>query len=555
MQLTNIQLNEVRHSLENLILIVGPNGSGKTTLLYDMFTQAIHHTSHLTTSGRTLRWHDEMFRDNFYSLSRDDFSRWLDEQQIIIGSTVNGEQQYTSQYALAQSQGFTLSESNLSQIRALINDVQYDLEGDGTYAPKIKGTYFTHYPVDGRFRLAQDSIFGFAERKAASLFFHNDRLLSQVNRYLSVYFDKKIFVEYSSDTQYQLLIGSSSIQPPKIYRHDSKGIARTLKEHREWRQLHSNVQPLNEEGHGIRAFIEIITGLVDDYQKVVFIDEPELHLYPDVKRRLGADIARISRRKQTFIVTHDMDIIDGIVNAETPFNILRVTPRKTLDIFKFGLRELRRLHAEKKSPDALKVGFYDCAVFVEGVGERYVYGGAISSKHLLDDYSYTMVACHGKDRVANHMKFALSLNLPSVIVMDYDAIYNKKDALVRVLETFLEYPQFRDQESLIEALIQDVEEIKNLTQGVADKTKGLGGDTTRYSNDTHNKIYRLLEQLKEVGIFLVPIGELEDWVGAAKQTVPEVVLARYLSRSNSKYRDLTGFLQEVTVYLRRAIRA
>jgi|GEM_PF-3145766 predicted ATP-dependent endonuclease of OLD family len=546
MRINKIKIDSNDHNLSNLVIIVGPNGTGKTTLLQDLYTQSVQFSKFGRTEGLTKKWHQTFFQDDFYTITKQEATNWIKEQSIIFGQKVGEEDQYASPLSRSQAQGFALGENRLNELKELIKnngDIEAQLESSSpALSTKIKGTYYTYHSVDDRFSIANQPNFQYANRTPASFFYHNKKLLQSVNRYMSSYFGKKLFVKYANSTEYHILIGDESIKGPNVNKYDSAGINKTLAEHEKWARS-NNLQDTMSEGHGIRAFIEVITNLADKYQHGVFIDEPELHLYPNLKRRLGGEIADLSKSKQIFIVTHDTDIIDGVINAEIPFDIIRVKSNHELDFIKFNKARISTIRTEKKNPDALKVGFYNCAIFVEGIEDRYVYENAFKAKHLLEDTSYTFVACHGVDRVSTQIRFALEIKLPIAIVVDYDSIYKDGSRPIKDILGALKkfYP---DKSTKIEEIIQLVDEVANLTKGVSDRRLGLGGNLSNYDNDTLDKIKSLLDQLKEVYIHMVPIGECKDWVEGSKLSA-ESVLRKYLARSESKYKPLTDFVKEV----------
>jgi len=550
MRLTKITLGDKQHELSNLVIIIGPNGTGKTTLLADLFTQSLIHTKNSTTSGRTAQWHEAMFRDDFYEISKDEFKEWIENQQIVPGVQQNNQDMYGLKNSRTQA-NYTIEASRVLECKERIEQQDYNLDNDSYFTEKIKGSYFGYYPVDRRFGVSSEASFAYTDRKAGSYFFHIKELRKAVNKALATYFNKKMFIRNTDNMQYSLVIGSIKIPEPPVHRNDSEGIARMIEEHKVWARDH-DVKDLITEGHGVRAFVDIISGIVDPVEKVVFLDEPELHLYPDAKRRLGTDIAKASKKKQIVMVTHDTDIIDGIINQEVPFDVLRIKPDHTIDFVKFDASALASIRSEKKYTPALRAGFYDCAVFVEGVSDRFVYGNIFHDRDFMKDRSYTFISSNGKETIPHHLKFALSIHLPIAIIVDHDALF-EKDTLKNILETLIIYPQYAAHKGKIDETLTLLTKVNADTLGVIDRKKGLGGDQSRYGVSTVKDIQKLLTSLQELGVFVVPIGELEDWVGGPNSLSAEEVYGKYHWRPFAKYKDLTDFLEGVSSYLLKAI--
>lgn len=267
-----------------------------------------------------------------------------------------------------------------------------------------------------------------------------------------------------------------------------------------------------------------------------------------MKRRLGELIAKKSKEKQIFIVTHDTDLIDGIVNTEIPFDVIKIKRDHQLDYIKFQSKKISNIHSEKKIPESLKVGFYDCAIFVEGVEDRYVYENGLKRKKILDDTSYAVVPCNGLDRISDQIKFSLELDLPMVVIVDFDALFSPR-ALNNILGVFKKYDSYKKLLPLIAQTEINLEDIRQNIKGIKNKSRGLTGDTKRYGTDLLKVITQTMRDLETLNVFVVPVGEMKDWTGGSGKRSAEDVLRRYISKSNTTYKGLTEFLSKIGVHL------
>lgn len=83
------------------------------------------------------------------------------------------------------------------------------------------------------------------------------------------------------------------------------------------------------------------------------------------------------------------------------------------------------------------------------------------------------------------------------------------------------------------------------------------GGAASFPVDIANQFHSLLELLKRSGIFLVPVGELEEWLSHAN--IPESkenkwawanAAALYIQSHDARTDDIWGFVREVGTYLR-----
>ena len=73
---------------------------------------------------------------------------------------------------------------------------------------------------------------------------------------------------------------------------------------------------LDKQGDGMRSFAGVLLNLIMDYVSVFLIDEPESFLHPPQARMMGNLIGEvIEDKQQVFIATHSEEIIRGLIQA------------------------------------------------------------------------------------------------------------------------------------------------------------------------------------------------------------------------------------------------
>jgi hypothetical protein len=197
------------------------------------------------------------------------------------------------------------------------------------------------------------------------------------------------------------------------------------------------------------------------------------------------------------------------------------------------------------SNEVLESAFLDAVIISEGISDQFVYENAFRNKHILEECSYRFISTWGKENIADDFRFFKSLNISFAAILDYDAIFSSSRR--GLIERCLEELQVNDVER--EALLTELQEIREFSKGMPYRDKGL--NCPSLSEENKKRAGCFLDKLKEKGIFIVPVGCLEDWVNESKPISPEKILAKYKHRSNSEFIGLTNFLKEIEGYIKR----
>ena len=84
---------------------------------------------------------------------------------------------------------------------------------------------------------------------------------------------------------------------------------------------------LQDQGDGMRSFIGVILWLILEHYNIFLIDEPETFLHPPQATLLGSVVGElISDEQQSFIATHSMNFINGLLEkVPNRVRIVRIT--------------------------------------------------------------------------------------------------------------------------------------------------------------------------------------------------------------------------------------
>lgn len=356
---------------------------------------------------------------------------------------------------------------------------------------------------------------------------------------------------------------------------------------------------IEDEGDGYKSYVGICLSLLLATRPVSLIDEPELCLHPPQAYHMGRFIGAHARTDHvTFVATHSSHVLRGILETGKKVTVVRLVRRNA----SFGARliEEQELVSKLRNPrtraESILDGIFSKAVvLVESDGDREEYQAAAEA---IADYAARevhFVPVGGTGGFAEPLRFYQSLRIPVAIIADLDAIcdVDKMSVLTKLLVT--DNPTSLKLLEELRALVQDV---KALPPPISEtdaksKLKELADQPWEWRNDGDNILRRHLtelvgllkrvqrikeggvdayadqteiqKQLKEiinryssVGLFFVPVGELEDWV---KHLMPDIskssksktdraaIAADRIREAAEKKGDIWDFVKNVLNYL------
>lgn len=559
MRIKHININGSQIPLTSLNIIVGPNGVGKTTLLRDLHSEFIGRSGNESSAKWT-----NLLEESSFDASLNDWKEWRDSLHIVTGESYNNTGRY---YADLKSMGRQnkpqrVKDVMLTRIDQAISDSQdgrldFFIQSNNSYDINVLRDIVTPFKdqrsvlmtVDDRFYLSDNNT-GYYNIDAgggiqpAPFLADNDDILRSINSKIISLFGKKIFAESRILPEISLFVGRSDIGQPKKFTNSPKNLRKTAEAFDKWIKNNSIVN-LKEEGHGIRAAIQILYELENKSNKIVFIDEPEIHLYPSAKYVLGRYIGDYARqgKKQVVVTTHDTDMLRGLVDADSKATVIRINRDRSV-------RSVKDSKIQKAIPSSvLQSAFLDAVIVTEGVSDKYVYEGVLHHNNLLQNTSYQVIGMSGKETVAHSFYFFNLLGIKCSAVYDFDFLWHKKRS-VNTIERCIREKKIS--ESIKDNLLNKSNEINDFMQSMDGKKRGI--NCPELSDLQKQKIINCLSDFAKEGIFISPIGELEDWVNVNKSmgkngASPEIILRKYKSRSRSTYKGLTDFVTDIAKYI------
>lgn len=251
----------------------------------------------------------------------------------------------------------------------------------------------------------------------------------------------------------------------------------------------------------------------------MLIDEPEAFLHPTLSRRLGANLASIARERDARLVcaTHSADFLLGCLSEVPQTTVVRLDYRReTPAAHVLGAAEVEKLSRDPllRSADALDALFARSAVVCEADADRAFYeevnrrllasgshGGALDSVFLNAQNWQTTV------NLARPLRQA---GVPAAVVLDLDTI--AEDVVWPELVAMGE-PSNEERDRILTARAAARDAIRECGRTAAEapyrvKVDGLGA----LSAEQKPVVVEAIEELAQVGVFVVDVGELENWL-------------------------------------------
>lgn len=297
-------------------------------------------------------------------------------------------------------------------------------------------------------------------------------------------------------------------------------------------QFHEAASRLDERSDGIHAFVGMIAAILAKPIDLVFIDEPEAFLHAPLVRKLARQLAYLAldADKQFFIATHSADLLESFVASGAEVNIIRLTHDSTRSTARLlNSVELRHLARDPllRSEATLSALFHEGAVICEAAGDRVLYR-EINERLLDDDDDDALESCvflnaQNWDTVRRMMAPLRRMGVAAAAIVDADVLF--EPGLTLLLDAAQVDKETRDgwlklrnglREKIAKRLGVDLggADAANEAEPGKDKKKlSFKGKLIAELKPVEKKLFtHLLAYMAEYGVFLVPVGELEDWL-------------------------------------------
>jgi Predicted ATP-dependent endonuclease of the OLD family len=308
---------------------------------------------------------------------------------------------------------------------------------------------------------------------------------------------------------------------------------------------------LHTQGDGMRGFVGVILHSLAMHHTVILIDEPEAFLHPPQARLLGQMIAKDAPRgRQFFLSTHSGDFLRGLLDVQSNrVRVIRVqreglvNPVKELDS-----RGVKRVWGDPilRYSNVLDGLFHSKVILCESDGDCRFYAALMDAMRDSDSETrrqhVMFMHCGGKAKMPTVVDALRNLDVPVRVVVDFD-ILNDEQPLRRIVEALggdwsalgakwrvvkqaidSKKPELSTDEVLkeISAVTASITttvfppDAKRSIQGILRRSTPWSvaksvGKAFIPSGDSTIAFEELTELLVLLGLYVVPIGELEGF--------------------------------------------
>lgn len=275
-------------------------------------------------------------------------------------------------------------------------------------------------------------------------------------------------------------------------------------------EFFKNTESIDEVSDGVKAYVGMAATLLSRRLALLFVDEPEAFLHPPLAQRLGADLTTLASENSAnvFAATHSADFLLGCISTGRPVSIVRLT-------YRGGAASARLLDSTRltqmmrdpllRSTNVMRGLFYQGAVACEADRDRAFYQEvnerllAHSTGGIKDSL---FLNAHSKQQVRKIIRPLRELGIPSAAILDLDAL---KDSDFKETLRAAFVPQ---------GIIDSLGMLKGI---VNSKLMKNSDDKGQYSvlalpPQDREEAEQLLRTLADYGVFLVPAGEVENWL-------------------------------------------
>lgn len=304
---------------------------------------------------------------------------------------------------------------------------------------------------------------------------------------------------------------------------------------------------LDDQGDGFRSFAGVILSILLSRGRILLLDEPEAFLHPAQARRLGYWVSKFAREadSQIIVATHNAHFLRGVLSGEGEVDVCRLNRKGNKTAFQtMAAEQIENLSSSPllSSQPVLESIFFRGAVVCEADSDRLYYQAVATLAH--DEHEVLFLNAHNKQTLKDVVCLLRAASIPCAAIADID-ILNSASDLTNLVESFGCSPppqeierarstiaaevEGRSDEKILDALQNDVQEFErqldageHSLSGARSALRRIDSGSTRWNEIKRRGIEALdessrpaalvlLERLAEMGIFVVPVGELESW--------------------------------------------
>lgn len=524
---------------DDKVIIVGPNNSGKSQFLRDIL--------------------------EILGANNDRSGIVVDKIELTKSESIERFSAYIKKFAELKKENYYLDDWSIHQSHLCYWEFENRLGSS-----LVKG-FVKRIAADDRLNICQqqDSISpGEPKTKPQHLLYDDEKLMHKVSSLFHQAFNKQLMFDFRGGKKLPIHVGDI---PNGIQDRVSNAYVEAVRS-----------QPsLDQQGDGMKSYAGILFESIVVNKDMTLIDEPEAFLHPPQMRRLGETLAT-EVKGQLFMATHSSDILRGFLEGtKGKVRILRIQregdnntiteaePETFLQLWQ---------QPNLRYSNALDGIFYEQTIICEDDSDcRLIHAVADyleeASGAAWKDTAY--VPAGGKHAIPKIAAVLKQIGVPVKAVFDLDFL-NEESMVKNTVEAFGgDWEVIRPDWQVVNADVsvknkpRSNAEIFNDLKAVVDRSdensftpkeatsvlKRQGawhhikefGKVAIPSGDATQRFNNLVQQLEKIGIYLVPVGEMEGFSKDTGKHGPAFVtkLLDEKSLDDPSLQDLRNFVESV----------
>ena len=306
---------------------------------------------------------------------------------------------------------------------------------------------------------------------------------------------------------------------------------------------------MRDQGDGVKSFVGLLLTVIAAPFFFILIDEPDLYLHPPQAELMGRLIGQLKRpESQVFLATHSPDLLRGLLSAPVSLTILRLDRRHGISTAApLGSQSIEELWADPllRYSNVLQGVFHGGTVLCEGDSDCRFYSSVLDEVAAKTDNvpDLLFTHCGGKQRLRVAVAALRAVKVPVAVIADFDVlqeesvlrplvealggVWNALESRWRTVKASVETMANNPTTAFVQQSVTDYvkaiksprleprdeeairQMIKTDSGWLVAKRSGVMGLPGGMASTA---VQELLRELMDIGLFVVPVGELERFV-------------------------------------------
>jgi len=202
---------------------------------------------------------------------------------------------------------------------------------------------------------------------------------------------------------------------------------------------------IEQTASGLYEILFLLTTIIGESEKILLLDEPELHLHPTMQKRILNLLSesKDQSRNQIILITHspylvsetDIDTTWRFSFTKTDIGTKTHNLGRVLSELDIPVR--KKLKVKLLRSDIHSLLFSRGVIFVDGPSDKIVvehvdrYLSVKNEGAELDENEWSVIDIGGKRSLSQFLVLSRTLGVPCVAIMDYDSLMDR-DSKIKV---------------------------------------------------------------------------------------------------------------------------